>query len=171
MSTLHIQIISIDIGTGVTKTKKAYEFLDIIYKNKSYQDKVENKKIMPFSNKEVLDVLKHANKGDVFYITREKNDQGFWEWTNVESTPQEEQQTSLPAVQNKPIQNAYEQEKAQTQLYIIRQSSLTNAVNTLTSGIDPTEVKKTAQVYIDFVLGADNKFEPIETPFDNEYDD
>jgi hypothetical protein len=91
MSTLCIQIVSVDVGQGMTKTKKPYKFLDVVYKNKSYQDKIENKKIMPFGSKEVMDVLETASKGDIFYVAREKNEGGFWDWTNIEESPPEDE--------------------------------------------------------------------------------
>lgn len=168
MSTMHIQIVSVDIGQGKTKTNKPYEFIDLVFKNKSFQDKIENKKIMPFGNKEVFDILRTAEKGDFYYVSREKNDAGYWDWTKIEEHPPEE---STPKNNVATPKQSYDQRDDQRQLYIIRQSSLTNAVNTLTSGIDPTEVKKTALVYIDFVLGVDNKFNNIETSFDDDYID
>ena len=117
MSTLCIQIVSVDIGQGMTKTKKPYKFLDVVYKNKSFQDKIENKKIMPFGSKEVMDTLETASKGDVFYVVREKNEGGFWDWTNIEESPPEDEKpvnTAKPA-----LKQSYDQKDDQKQLFII----------------------------------------------------
>lgn len=145
MSQLLIQIISVDVGNGTTSTKKPYKYLEVTYKNKSFDDKVESKKVMPFSHKHVLDKLEQATKGDCFLITREKNASNYWDWIDIA--------TSNSAPDNKVIANHTPTSQEQTQLYIIRQSSLTNAVKTLTAGIDPETVKETADIYIDFVLG------------------
>lgn len=145
-----IQIISIDIGQGKTKTNKPYEFIDLVFKNKSFQDKVENKKIMPFGNKEVFDVLQTAEKGDVYYISREKNDAGYWDWIHIEA---QQPENTTPQHNATTTKQSYDQRDDQKQLFIIRQSSLTNAVNTLAASIDPDDVKTVAQNYIDFVFG------------------
>ncbi len=144
MSQLQIQIVSIDVGSGTTTTKKPYKFLDIVYKNKSFDDKIENKKLTPFSNKEVFDVLETSSKGDIFDITREKNKNGFWEWIQINTATEK----------SKPASSFhFEPKNNDTQLQIIRQSSLTNAVRTLASGLDPDIVQNTANIYVDFVLG------------------
>lgn len=159
MSQVQIQIISVDVGSGTTKTKKPYKFLDIIYKNKSFDDKVENKKLMPFSNKDVFDVLEASTKGDIFNITREKNENGFWDWVKIDSTTAEKT-FSIPYPSTNNNNN--------TQIQIIRQSSLTNAVRTLAAGLDPDNVQETANLYIDFVLGTQKT---ISSDTDTDFDD
>jgi len=157
MSTMCIQIVSVDVGQSKTKANKPYEFIDLVFKNKSFQDKVENKKIMPFGNKEVFDVLRTAEKGNIYYITREKNDTGYWDWTNIEAQPPED---TTPKNNVATLKQSYDQRDDQKQLYIIRQSSLTNAVNTLIGGVKPQEVKELAQNYVDFVFGLET-YPPI----------
>jgi len=76
MSEICIEVKTVDLVKATTKTNKPYEFIDLLYKNKSSQDKAEGKKVMPFGNKEVFDVLKNAEKGDVFFIGRTKNADG-----------------------------------------------------------------------------------------------
>ena len=165
-----IEVKSVDIIKAVTTTNKPYEFIDLMYKNKSFQDKVEGKKVMPFGNKEVFDTLKSANKGDIFYIGRTKNTEGFWDWDKIstESNSGYKEEVGHPISKSpasKPAtNNSWEstEERAKKQIYIIRQSSLTNAVNTLVGNINPEDVKVTANNYIDFVLGIDNQVEPSE---------
>ena len=60
-----------------------------------------------------------------------------------------------------------QEERAQTQVYIIRQSSLTNAVATLTTKgkpISSDEVLTLARVYEGHVLGIENKPQAIKEP-------
>ena len=163
MSEICIEVKSIDIVKATTKTGKPYEFIDLMYKNKSFQDKVEGKKVMPFGNKEVFETLKNSEKGDVFYIGRTKNADGFWDWDKVQSHSNYTQEvghkeTTAKVAPTTSKSTAWEtpEDRAQKQLYIIRQSSLTNAVNTLVGNVNPEEVKSTAQNYINFVLGLDD---------------
>ena len=127
---------------------------------------------MPFGNKEVFEVLKNSEKGDLFYIGRTKNTDGFWDWDKISEVPNSQeayneevghkQQTKAAPAASKTTPWETPEDRAQKQLYIIRQSSLTNAVNTLVGNVNPEDVKSTAQNYIDFVLGI------AETP---DYDD
>ena len=166
MSEICIEVKSVDIVKAITKTGKPYEFIDLMYKNKSFQDKVEGKKVMPFGNKEVFETLKNSDKGDVFYIGRTKNADGFWDWDKISQVPNNKetyneevghkQQTKAVPAASKSQPWETPEDRAKKQLYIIRQSSLTNAVNTLVGNVNPEDVKSTAQNYIDFVLGLED---------------
>lgn len=162
MSEICIEVKSVDIVKATTKTGKPYEFIDLMYKNKSFQDKVEGKKVMPFGNKEVFETLKNSDKGNIFYIGRTKNSDGFWDWDKIADGPVEKEevghkeQSGKAAPTNKTTPWETPEDRAKKQLYIIRQSSLTNAVNTLVGNVNPEKVKDTAQNYINFVLGIDD---------------
>lgn len=163
MSEICIEVKSVDIVKATTKTGKPYEFIDLMYKNKSFQDKVEGKKVMPFGNKEVFETLKNSEKGDIFYLGRTKNADGFWDWDKISQIPNESkevghQETSAKSAPAASKSQPWEtpEDRAKKQLYIIRQSSLTNAVNTLVGNVNPEDVKFTAQNYIDFVLGLED---------------
>ena len=166
MSEICIEVKSIDLVKATTKTNKPYEFVDLMYKNKSFQDKVEGKKVMPFGNKEVFDVLKNSEKGDVFFIGRTKNADGFWDWDKISAKSNSYKQVEEDGhpISKSPVSKAVSsssnwetaEDRAKKQVYIIRQSSLTNAVNTLVGNVNPDDVKVTAQTYINFVLGIDD---------------
>ena len=165
MSEICIEVKTVDLVKATTKTNKPYEFIDLLYKNKSFQDKAEGKKVMPFGNKEVFDVLKNAEKGDVFFIGRTKNADGFWDWDKISAESNSLKQvqavgqfTKSPASKSISAGGNWEtaEDRAKKQVYIIRQSSLTNAVNTLVGNVNPDDVKVTAQTYINFVLGIDD---------------
>ena len=163
MSEICIEVKSVDLVKATTKTNKPYEFVDLMYKNKSFQDKVEGKKVMPFGNKEVFEVLKNSEKDDVFFIGRTKNADGFWDWDKISAesnTSRQVEEVGHP-ISKSPISKPAStggnwetaEDRAKKQVYIIRQSSLTNAVNTLVGNVNPEDVKVTAQTYINFVLG------------------
>lgn len=138
MSTMKIQVVNVDVQEGKTKTNKPYEFLDVMYKNLSFDNKAEAKKIMPFGSKEVFATLKSAQKGDVFTIVREKDDAGYWQWISILEGDQEVE-TAKPAGAGAATKAAtaprsnFEtpEERAQRQILIVRQSCLSNAVEYL----------------------------------------
>ncbi len=63
------------------KNRKPYSIFEIIYKNKSFEDKVETKKLTSFSGS--YDALLGAKPGSVFTIERAKDDAGYWQWNSA----------------------------------------------------------------------------------------
>ena len=145
MSQLVINIISVTKETKPT-AKGSYDQLEIIYKNLTFQDKVEKKLIMSFMFKEVFGALSKAQFGQTFYIDRVKNDKGFWDWTKASTTNEEQEQNSqefgerqpmVAPASNNPVKtptaspkSTYEtsEERAARQVMIVRQSSISSAV-------------------------------------------
>jgi len=160
-NTIQIKIIDVEIQKAITIKNKPYEFLEVSYKNQSFQDKPEVKKIMPFGDKTVFDILRAAKKGDIFTVTREKNDAGFWDW-NIISTG--EQSVTEPQ-KTTPTKGTWEtvEERALKQLYIIKQSCLAQAVNTEAIGTKPgtpvniNNILSLAQTYVDFICNTTSK--------------
>ena len=161
MDTLQIKIMDVEVGKGITKSQKPYEFLEVSFKNQTFQDKPEVKKVMPFGSKEVYDVLKGAVKGDIFTVEREKNTGGFWDWIGIktgENVTMNVAQKTPAAATTKGTWETPE-ERATKQLYIIRQSCLAQAVNTLTvpvkpgTEVSPNDVLELAQTYVNYVCG------------------
>jgi hypothetical protein len=152
----------IDVGSVSThsaKNGRQYQSLEVTYKNE--QGQAQSKKLMSFGSKDVFATAQQWSKGDKVNIATEKDDNGYWQWTRVLADG--EVATVAPAKSgggsatrvagsNYPTQ----EERAQTQVYIIRQSSLTNAVTTLaTTGkaVSSEDVLALARVYEGHVLG------------------
>jgi hypothetical protein len=163
MSQMIIKVIDVEVNTGKTKTGKDYEFLEVAFKNVSFQDKAETKKVMPFGSKEVFNVLRKATKGQVFTIHRTKNEGGYWDWDGIaegEVTIETADKGAGPATKAPATtaKSTFEtpEERAKKQLYIIRQSSLSNAIEVLkTDKKNPTveEVLQTSDIFVDYVMG------------------
>ena len=154
----NISIINVSQQTKPT-AKGSYTLLDVAYKNET-SGKTEGKKIMSFAQKETFDTLSKATSGQSYIIESVKNEQsGYWDWIGAELTTGESQ----PVAANKPTGNAtpkstYEtaDERAARQVLIVRQSSLTAAINSLPEKArDPETVKKVAQQYVDWVFQKD----------------
>lgn len=117
-----------------------------------------------------------AQPGQTFDVKTEKDDKGYWQWTSVERVapgaaaevaPAPSASTSRSASANTaPAQrtNTYEtpEERAIKQVYIVKQSSVANAIALLTTGAkSPPSVDavlETAQKFTDFVFGKPDLF-------------
>ncbi len=187
MSTMKIKVMYVEEGKAKTKTGKDYVFIDVSYKNLSFQDKPENKKINQFSAKEVFATLRAAQPGDVFTLVREKDDAGFWQWISIAAgdveIEQAKPQGAAPAATKGtgPVgvaaKSTFEtpEERAIKQVYIVRQSSISAAIETLkTDKKAPTvdEVLAVAKQYEAYVFAkeevkVDN---PVNLDFDPDED-
>lgn len=154
---LDIQVVNVTKSEVTRKDGKGtYDVLEVIYKNEK-DGKVDGKKLMGFAApKEVFNKLLTSGNGDRFAITMEKNDKGYWDWKEIAT--QTDTPRAAPSVTNttNTVRSNYEtaDERAQRQVYIIRQSSVASAIN-FYAGKDAslTEVLATAKEIVDFVLG------------------
>ncbi len=170
MSQQVIEIINVAVTT-VPTAKGSYNIADVTYKNKTFQDKVEAKKVMSFTFKQVYDVLSKATFGQTYYIDRVKNEKGFWDWTKASTTNETTEDVPMAA---QPVANAvkapsvspkstYEtpEERAAKQVMIVRQSSISNAVAMLAAngGKKNTteEVLNVAKEFEAYVMGTEKK--------------
>lgn len=166
MSSILIEVIANPVST-VPTAKGSYQVIDLAYKNKSFQDKLEGKKVMSFTNKDVFAALQKAQFGDIFEISRVKNDKGFWDWTAVNSggvgmdvsasVPTTSAPTASPVKGTVTPKSNYEtaEERAARQVLIVRQSSVSSAVEFAVANKvkDPQEVIKIAQAFEAYVFG------------------
>ena len=171
MNQMIIKIIDVEVGKGTTKANKPYEFLEVAYKNMTFQEKAETKKVMPFGSKEVFAALKDAVKGNVFTVLREKDDAGYWQWVGIQEGEVQMETTSKaePAKASSGVatKSTFEtpDERAKKQVYIIKQSSIGHAIEILkTDKKNPTieEVLHTAQLLVDWVMGINLDADPVQ---------
>ncbi len=140
---MQISIISTVVETKPTQ-KGSYQQLEVVYKNLTFQGKVESKKIMSFGNGQTaFKILSNAQSGQVYDVEVVKNAQGYNDWTSVVldgSTGAATAGTSVGGMISKAPTTAtkttYEtpEERAQRQILIVRQSSVSSAVAVLTTG-------------------------------------
>ena len=154
---MKIEIINVQSTTKPT-AKGTYQQLDVAYKNLDFQGKVEGKKIMSFNYKDTFAALSKATNGQIYDITKVKEGE-YWQWSNA--VLEESHGTSAPAT---PVSKAspspkstYEtpEERALRQRMIVRQSSISNAIETLKvekKAVDTKDVIKVAQQYFDWVM-------------------
>ena len=161
---MNITLLSVDIKT-VPTAKGSYQTADVAYKNNSFQGKVEGKKVMSFgATKDSFSILALAQPGESYEVTIVTNDKGYNDWVSMAkaeagaSSPA----VSAPAGGKAPAatpRSTYEtpEERAQRQVLIVRQSSLSAAVNLLLAGAKtppPVEnVLAIAKQFEDYVFG------------------
>ena len=159
MSNMNIKVVAIDNQTAKSAKGKDYRLVEVTFKNMSFQGKVETKKHNEFGDKNVFDTLKNAQAGDEFVITREKDQNGYWQWIGISSgstAPAASSGNAVPAKATGGGNWETSEERAKKQVYIIKQSSLGHAIETLkTDKKAPTkdEVLQLAQEYTNWVLG------------------
>lgn len=162
---MQISVISTSVETKPTKSG-SYQQLEVVFKNLTYSGKVESKKIMSFgAGAGAFKVLAEATIGSVWEVTVVKNAQGYNDWTSVspssgDTTPVAAAAFAGAVAKSQPGQtrSTYEtpEERAQRQILIVRQSSVSAAVATLSVGakaVKPADVIAVAKQYEDYVFG------------------
>lgn len=160
--TIQIQIIATNVETKPT-AKGSYQQLEVTYKNLTFQNKVESKKLMSFgANATAFKTLSTAQAGQVYTVEVVKNAQGYNDWPSVTAGAVIQEPTKPQAdVQKAPIKTTYEtpEERAQRQILIVRQSSLSSAVSLLTTAVKtppkPSDVIAVAKEFETYVFGLD----------------
>ncbi len=184
---MQIQILNVSVETKSTKTGKSYQQADVAYKNLTFQGKVEGKKLMSFGAQEpAFKALANAQAGSTFEITVVKNAAGYNDWVAATSSngvvesagaaQGQSQQTYSPKAATIPVKSSYEtpEERAKKQIFIIRQSNLSSAINLLSIGSKSPpkvdEVLEVAKQFEGYVLGVQAPV-PDASGFDNMDDD
>lgn len=170
--TMNITILSVAISTLPAKKPggKPYQVAEVAFKNNTFGGAVQGKKITSYSK--AYPVVSLAQPGEAYEITTEKNGE-FVEWVAMQKTVANAP-SQAPVVSSKPaVQGAtaaprsnYEtpEERAQRQVYIIRQSSLSTAVSTLAVGaksLKPDDVLALAKRYESYVFSTGTGFDDI----------
>jgi hypothetical protein len=162
---MQIQILSATPKQLPAKTPgKTYSALELAFKNLTFQGKVEGKNLVGFGNgKAAYDTLLNANPGEVFDISMVK-DGAYWNWISATKSngaapaPNVSKTSSTTSPTTSP-KSTYEtpEERAKKQVYIVRQSSISNAVDLLSVGQkSPPAIEaviEAAKQFEDYVFG------------------
>jgi hypothetical protein len=148
----------IDILQVSIEDKGKYKMMEVAYKGDD--GKVNSKKVMSFgAAAEVFKRLSSAKQGDAFEIKSEKNDKGYWDWIGIDNAGAAGSVSAAKPGANPSPKSTYEtpEERANKQVFIVRQSSLSNSIEflKLNSKKVPTvqEVVEVAQFFEGYVFG------------------
>ena len=146
----------VDVGapnTHAAKNGRSYQSIEVTYKND--QGQVANKKLMSFSNPTVFNHIKGLTKGDQINVQTTKDANGYWQWTGIGGDNEVAQQPATKSSQPTRVTGSnYEtkEERAARQVYIIRQSSISSAVELLGQGKSVDEVLAVAKKFEEYVF-------------------
>lgn len=171
-----MQIEIINVSAPQTPAGKKYKFVEVAYKK---DGAVEGKKLLDFANPAIFKDIQTLKQGDVIEVNTVKNEKGYWDWTGFskgnDGTPSTSASSGNVRETTKPTVSNYEtkEERAQRQKYIIRQSSLSNAL-TFYDGkkVDEATVLALAEKFVDWVYDvpfATIKKDPV-SDFDGDED-
>lgn len=130
----------INVGAPQAVPGKKYSTIEVAYKDE--QGRVQGRKLMSFSAPTVFNTVKNLVSGDKADVTLTKEGE-YWNWTNIRKL--EEGEAAPVATSAAPSKtesfaqsstNRYEtaEERAARQRLIVRQSSLSNAIDVLSVG-------------------------------------
>lgn len=132
---MFIEIVDVVREEKPSSNGKTYGQLTVTYRSNG---KIAEKKLMSFTNPNVFKHFEKAQKGDNVDVTSVKNEKtGFWDWIAIgKGDANVAQQTSSAPQATRVTGSNYEtkEERAIKQRYIIRQSSLANAISALAIG-------------------------------------
>lgn len=149
---MRIEVIDVKV-----ENKGKYRVANVSYKGPD--GKPEGKKIMSFTYKDVFKAMSSAQTGDLFDVKLEKNDKGYWDWTEVVGEGKNLEPISSgfqKAVST--ARSTYEtpEERARRQVYIARQSSLQRAIELATANgqhpVTEEDIIASAKKFEEFVL-------------------
>jgi hypothetical protein len=129
---MQITVIDVSQQTHASKNGRTYQSLEVAYKND--QGQTQSKKLVSFTNPEVFKAAKDWQKGATVEVTTVKDAAGYWQWTGLGENAQVATETKQATPTSTRVTGSnYEtkEERAQRQVYIIRQSSLSSAVELL----------------------------------------
>jgi len=154
---MQITIIDVSQNTLASKTGKTFEQLEVAYKND--QGQTQSKKLVSFSNPEVFKVAKTWEKGAVVDIRAIKNEKtGYWDWIGFGQGDAPVATTTGSTAPTRVTGSTYEtkEERTARQILIVRQSSISSAVELLGPGKSVADIIATAKQFEEYVFGQEN---------------
>ena len=154
---MQITIIDVSQNTLASKTGKTFEQLEVAYKND--QGQTQSKKLVSFSNPEVFKIAKTWEKGAVVDIRAIKNEKtGYWDWIGFGQGDAPVATTTGSTAPTRVTGSTYEtkEERAARQILIVRQSSISSAVELLGPGKSVADIIATAKQFEEYVFGQEN---------------
>lgn len=148
----------IEILDVKTENKGKYNVAVVSFKRDD--GKVDGKNIMSFTFKDVYKTLSEAKLGDKFDVKAVKNDKGYWDWTEVTSAGKNTDPSGPKATQTTRSNFETPEERARRQVYIVRQSSVSAALElaSLNKGkerVSEAEIIESARKFEEYVFATE----------------
>jgi hypothetical protein len=156
---MQVQFKSVTVET-VSKGANKFQKATVNY---TYNGQTRQQSIMSFANPTVFKLIQSLEPNDMLEVEVTKNDQGYNQWAKVTKLEAETvvaapaaPGTTTPVTHKSSSTYETAEERKIKQLYIIRQSSISNAIDYLTLAHEPATVEHVlgvAQQFVDFVYG------------------
>jgi hypothetical protein len=153
---MQVQIQEVSVET-IQKGRNSYQSASVVH---TANGKNSTKKIMSFTNPAVFNAVKDAAPGSMWDVDLKKEGE-YWNWVGIKALDggNEAAPPKAGTVATRPTTSTYEtpDERKVKQLYIIRQSSISNALDYMkltsndSAGVE--DVLTIAQEFVDFVYG------------------
>lgn len=166
--------INIELIDVTVEDKGKYKIAQVAYRD---QGKAKDKKVMSFGAQEnafkYLQKLEGKAKGINLTVSMEKNKDGYWDWISLtEGSSQSAAAAPTSGGNAVPARGNWEtpEERAARQVYIVKQSSLSNAIavlNQIKKSYEVTEVITLAKEFEAFVFGYNEKKDPFSDMLDD----
>ena len=156
-----IQVQEVNVSSAGNGPRK-YQIANVIY---SYNGENRTQKIMSFANPEVFKAIQDVKSGQTVEVDTVKNDKGFTNWSRVAvvadgSSAPAQAKAGAVGTPTKVVGSTYEtaEERKVKQMLIVKQSSISNAIDYLKGNAPDAEfnvstVLEIAQQFVDFVYG------------------
>lgn len=160
MSQITIQEVTTEY---IKKGRSGYTKATVVYTDEKGENRT--KPLMSFSNPAVFEALKDASQGDKFEIKVVKEGE-YWNWSAASRVDKDATPSAKAPNGGKVVGSNYEtaDERKVKQLYIIKQSSISNAIEFVKysqrDGVEPYtvgDILDIAQQFVDFVYGNDSE--------------
>lgn len=157
-----IKVIEVNIEE-VRNGRNKYDKASVVY---SFNGQNRTQNIMSFSNPAIFAKVRGMKTGEEYVVEVTKNDRGYNQWASIEAASAATQDVSSASKTSVPTRtnvSTYEtpQERAIKQLYIVRQSSISSALEFVkmsqADGITVAGVLDVAQHFVDFVFNQPSK--------------
>jgi hypothetical protein len=151
--------VQIEIVAVGVENKGKYRVASVTYKN-TESGKVDAKKVMSFTYPDAFKTLSESKQGDVFDVTAQKNDKGYWDWIQVapagKNTGAEATKQGYAKATSTSRDFETSEERAKKQVYIVRQSSISAAVELAklnqSDGASPDDIIRMAKEFEAYVF-------------------
>lgn len=154
----------------VTKGRNSYQVATVVHTTPRGETK--EKKVMSFSNPAVFAVVSKAQSGEVYDVGYTPGDQ-YYNWATIKimdasgEAPAASTGGKAAPAGGKVSASTYEtaEERKIKQMYIIKQSSITNAIARAGQYPDPNavDILSLAQQFVDFVYGNNETLDSMDS--------
>lgn len=151
---MQIEIVSVEV-----ENKGKYRIATVTHKANG---KVDAKKIMSFE-KDAFKALSEAKQGDLFEVQfkkTEKDGKTYWNWVDVTPAGKNTEAGTSTKAASQAVRSTYEtaEERAKRQVYIVRQSSISAAIelantNKSKGPVTEADIIESAKRFEEYVFG------------------